>query len=123
MLIRRRQLAQYVAPKPGSVQAVTDWLNKNGITATNGTLAGDEMIIEVPVEKANTLLAANFTTFIHTETNTPMVRTLEYSLPASLGEHVSFVYPTTQYVLPHLPIRLAELFLVASCPLHPDQVL
>ncbi len=75
---------------------MTNWLNKNGITATNSSLAGDELTIHVPVEKANTLLAANFTTFIHEKTNTAMVRTLAYSLPANLADHVSFVYPTTQ---------------------------
>ncbi|RDX50913.1 subtilisin-like protein [Lentinus brumalis] len=98
--LSKDELAQFVAPKPESVQAVTNWLKKNGITATNSSLAGDELTIHVPVEKANTLLAANFTTFIHEKTNTAMVRTLAYSLPANLADHVSFVYPTTHFVPP-----------------------
>ena len=53
---------------------------------------------QIPAEKANALLNANYTTYIHEKTNTTMVRTLSYSLPASVSPHVSFVYPTTQYV-------------------------
>ncbi|KAI0718016.1 subtilisin-like protein [Cerioporus squamosus] len=98
--LSKDELSQLVAPKPESVQAVTNWLSKNGIAATNSTLAGDELTIHVPVEKANTLLAANFTTFIHEKTNTSMVRTLAYSLPANLADHIAFVYPTTHFVPP-----------------------
>ncbi|RPD64099.1 family S53 protease-like protein [Lentinus tigrinus ALCF2SS1-7] len=98
--LSKDEVTRLVAPKPESVQAVTDWFNKNGITATNGTLAGDEMTIQVPVDQANSLLAANFTTFIHAETNTHMVRTLAYSLPANLADHISFVYPTTHFAPP-----------------------
>ena len=48
------------------------------------------------MDKANTLLNANFTTYLHEASNTTMVRTLAYSLPSDLTDHVSFVYPTTQ---------------------------
>lgn len=53
----------------------------------------------IPVQQANELLNANFTSYIHESTNTAMIRTLSYALPAALEEHVSYVYPTTQYVV------------------------
>ena len=58
----------------------------------------DMLEFTVPVEQANSLLGADYAAYIHEDTNAMMVRTLSYALPAALQEHVSFVYPTTQYV-------------------------
>ena len=43
------------------------------------------MKIEVSVEQANSLLSANFSSYMHDDTNTSMMRTLAYSLPAGPG--------------------------------------
>ena len=76
-----------------------NWLSKNGIAPTPATGAGDILHFTVPIGQANDLLAANFSSFVHTATNATVVRTLSYSLPAALQEHVSYVYPTTQCVI------------------------
>ena len=86
-----------------SVKAVTDWLKKNGVSPDSASPSGDMLNINIPVEKANALLNANFASYVHDDTNATMIRTLAYSLPASVQDHVSFVYPTTQYVLSTLP--------------------
>ena len=54
------------------------------------------LTVQVPMDKANTLLGANYTTYVHEASNTTMVRTLAYALPAAVQDHVAFVYPTTQ---------------------------
>lgn len=77
---------------------MTDWLSKNGITPDSTSASGDMLTIKVPVEKANALLNANFTTYTHEASNTTVVRTLTYSLPADVQEHVAFVYPASQCV-------------------------
>ncbi len=77
---------------------MSDWLNKNGISPDSTSASGDMVTIQVPAEKANALLNANFTTYTHEASNTTMVRTLAYSLPSDLQEHVAFIYPTTQCV-------------------------
>ncbi|KAH9941646.1 family S53 protease [Epithele typhae] len=89
-----------VAPKPESVAAVTSWLNKNGIAANTTTGAGDVLRFTIPVSQANTLLDAQFKSYVHTETNTTTIRTLSYALPAALQEHVAYVYPTTHFLPP-----------------------
>ena len=85
-----------MAPQPESVQAVTSWLNKNGISPEVYSSAGDLLRFQLPVDQANKLLNANFTGYVHEKTNTTMVRTLAYSLPADVSEHVAFVYPANQ---------------------------
>lgn len=54
------------------------------------------LTIQVPMDQANALLNANYTTYLHEASNSTVVRTLAYSLPASVQDHVAFVYPTTQ---------------------------
>lgn len=50
------------------------------------------------MSKANDLLAAEFSTFTHEETGSQLVRTLSYSLPTDLVDHIQFVHPTVKYV-------------------------
>ena len=56
--------------------------------------------IQLSAAKANSLLNANFTTYVHEASNTTMVRTLAYSLPDDVSNHVAFIYPTTQFIPP-----------------------
>ena len=75
---------------------MTEWLNSNGVTPAAASASGDMLSVRVPVRQANALLGASFSMFIHEDTNTTMMRTLSYSLPDTLHDHISFVYPTTQ---------------------------
>lgn len=43
------------------------------------------------------MLSAKFNTYRHSETNELVVRTLSYSLPRHLHEHIDFVQPTTLF--------------------------
>lgn len=42
---------------------------------------------------------ADFTIFKHVASGKESILTLSYSIPASLESHLSFVHPTTKYVL------------------------
>lgn len=70
------------------------WLQENNITARTSSPAGDWLSFSVPVSKANEMLDTEFTVFTHDETNTQSVRTLEYSIPTDLQDHVLLVHPT-----------------------------
>ncbi|RPD75592.1 family S53 protease-like protein [Lentinus tigrinus ALCF2SS1-7] len=102
----KTEVEQLVAPRPESVKAVMDWLSSNSIAPSSISPSGDMVTIELPVDRANALLDANFTTYVHNATNATLTRTLSYSLPADLEEHVSFVYPTTQFILPSSRLRV-----------------
>ncbi|KAI0327206.1 subtilisin-like protein [Cubamyces sp. BRFM 1775] len=112
--LTKDQVDQLVAPQPESVQAVTNWLSKNGISPEVYSSAGDLLRIQVPMNQANTLFNANFTGYVHDKTNTTMIRTLSYSLPADVNEHLAFVYPMDQFIPP--PTRKAEVRVVDRLP-------
>ncbi|KAI0760219.1 peptidase S8/S53 domain-containing protein [Fomes fomentarius] len=98
--LSKSEVEQLVAPKSESLQAVNDWLSKNGIQPASTSPAGDLITIQIPPQKANALLNANFTGYVHEQSNSTMVRTLAYSLPAGVSDHIAFVYPTTQFIPP-----------------------
>ena len=87
-----------VAPSAESVEKVQAWLGKNNITAETISPSGDMLSIKVPVSQANTLLSADFNEYAHDTTNQTRLRTLAYSLPETVKDHVAFIYPTTQQV-------------------------
>lgn len=85
-------------PTTESLNAVTEWLDSNGLTATVASPYGEWLTVEVPVSKANEMLDANYETFTHVETGKQIVRTMAYSLPAALHAHIEAMHPTTGYV-------------------------
>ena len=89
------QVDKFVAPKPESIEAVQTWLKNSGIAAQTVTSAGDWISAKVPLEKANAMLDADFKQYSHTDSNTSIIRTLSYSIPANLKGHLEFVHPAT----------------------------
>ncbi|KAI0822997.1 subtilisin-like protein [Trametes gibbosa] len=112
--LSKDEVDQLTAPQPEAVQTVTKWLKNNNITAQTYSSSGDMLAIQIPQAQANTLFNANFTSYTHGKTNTTMVRTLAYSLPADVSEHVTFVYPTTQFIPP--PTRKPEVRVASRVP-------
>ncbi|PIL23442.1 hypothetical protein GSI_14753 [Ganoderma sinense ZZ0214-1] len=101
--LSKAEVARLASPRPDSVKAITDWLGGHGLSVESRSYSGETLTVRVPVARANAILAANFTAYTHDTTNTTMIRTLSYSLPAYLHDHVAFVYPTTQF---DAPVRL-----------------
>ncbi|KAH9855354.1 subtilisin-like protein [Lenzites betulinus] len=112
--LSKDEVDQLTAPSTDAVQTVTNWLTKNGITSQMYSSSGELLTIQIPSAQANTLFNANFTAYTHGATNTTMVRTLTYSLPADVSEHVNFVYPTTQFIPP--PTRAPEVHVATRIP-------
>jgi tripeptidyl-peptidase-1 len=76
---------------------VNAWLNANELEATTLSPAGEWIRITVPVSKANSLFDANYQTFTHTDTGKWGLRTLSYSLPASLKGSIEGIHPATSF--------------------------
>jgi tripeptidyl-peptidase I len=90
-----RQVENFVKPSDDTVSAVTQWLSENGLSATAITPSGDWLQFSVPVSKANQMLDADFSVFTHQDSGSQSVRTLAYSVPANLQEHIQLIHPTT----------------------------
>ncbi|KAJ7197780.1 family S53 protease-like protein, partial [Mycena pura] len=91
---------EYAMPEQDTLSAVNNWLLENGILAAPISPAGDMLQINMSVAHANEVFDANFATYQHTDSGTDMVRTLQYSLPAALKDHVEWIHPTTIFTPP-----------------------
>ncbi|KAI0674808.1 family S53 protease-like protein [Trametes maxima] len=106
--LSKAEVQALVAPKPESVKAVRTWLSNNNVAATQASPAGDWLSIEVPVSKASTLLGTQFGEYAHERSNTSMIRTLAYSVPASVKGHLDVIFPVTSFIEPRISPASAQ---------------
>jgi tripeptidyl-peptidase I len=97
--LSQQQVTAYVEPSADTLSKVTSWLSSHNLTATNASHAGDWIQVSgIPAGKANKMLNADFSLFTHEGSGKQTVRTLAYSLPAELQNHIDLVHPTVKYV-------------------------
>ncbi|KAJ7892684.1 family S53 protease [Mycena leptocephala] len=94
------EMLTFVRPTGATISAVSEWLSEHGLTAKNVSPGGDLLEITLPVSKANTLLATQFSSFTHVASGKTSIRTLAYSVPATLQAHIQYVHPTVLFVPP-----------------------
>ncbi|KAI9452652.1 subtilisin-like protein [Lactarius psammicola] len=98
------QVAQLVAPHPNTLELVNSWLEHHGISSSSISMThgGNTLTLKgVSVTQANTLLGASYQLYRHVgNSETTIVRTVGYALPAALHGHVLTVAPTTSFVSP-----------------------
>ncbi|KAF8488535.1 family S53 protease-like protein [Gautieria morchelliformis] len=95
--LSKEEVETFVAPSSDTTTAVNEWLSSNGLTASPISPAGDMLAFSIPVSKANQLFAADFILFTHQATGEQTIRTLSYSIPSVLQNHIAFVHPTTAF--------------------------
>ncbi|KAF8269622.1 subtilisin-like protein [Lactarius quietus] len=101
--LSKEQVAELVAPHPDTLDLVGSWLKHYGVPSSSisMTLGGNWLaVINVPVSQANEMLGASYQLYQHVETNDTVIRTISYSLPDSLHEHIKAVVPTTYFGSP-----------------------
>ncbi|KAI0693677.1 Pro-kumamolisin, activation domain-containing protein [Cerioporus squamosus] len=98
--LSKSEVEAFVAPKPDSVKAVTDWLAQHSVHPEVVSPSGDMLRIDITVSKANALLGANFTEFKDKNSGTTLVRTLSITVPDDVESHLQFIYPTIQFIMP-----------------------
>ncbi|KAJ7461623.1 family S53 protease [Mycena latifolia] len=91
------EVGQFTSPSEETLSQVNSWLSSHNLTSAPITPAGDWISVDMTVSQANTLLAANFSTFQNQNTNQTVVRTLSYSIPDALGAAISWVHPTVNF--------------------------
>ncbi|KAF8265083.1 peptidase S8/S53 domain-containing protein [Lactarius quietus] len=82
---------------------VTSWIEHYGIPSSSVSMthSGSWLkVTSVPVYQANELLGASYQLYRHAETNDTILRTMSYSLPVALQDHIGTVVPTTYFGLP-----------------------
>ncbi|KAI0675673.1 peptidase S8/S53 domain-containing protein [Trametes maxima] len=97
--LSKEDVAALVAPHPNSVSLVDAWLSAHGLdlSSSQRSHAGDWVTIRVSVGQAEKMLGTQYNVYRHGKSEDYVVRTLNYSLPAALHEHVAVVAPTTYF--------------------------
>ncbi|KAJ7726104.1 family S53 protease [Mycena metata] len=104
------EVASYTKPSAESIDAATSWLKQRKLLHKAVSHAGDWLQFSIPVKEANEYFGANFSVFAHTDTGSEIVRTLEYSLPAELMNHIKVLHPTLSFSPPNVipEIRISK---------------
>ncbi|OSX61672.1 hypothetical protein POSPLADRAFT_1143941 [Postia placenta MAD-698-R-SB12] len=98
--LSKEEVVSFVSPRPESTAAVNAWLKENGLIATTISPAGDWLSISAPVNKINDLIDAEYSVFTHPSTGMQTIRTLSYSIPADLIDHLDLIHPTISFPSP-----------------------
>lgn len=88
-----------VAPHPETVSLVDSWLVAHGIdpASTHRENGGSSITVKVSVEQASRMLNASYGVYHHGKTSDRVVRSMSYSLPRILLDHINVVSPTTYF--------------------------
>lgn len=98
--LSKEEVGTFVTPKPETVTAVNEWLTTNGLNATVLSPFGDWLGFETTVSQAKELFDAEFSTFVQDGSGKSVIRTLAYSIPASLEDYLDVVHPTITFPSP-----------------------
>ncbi|KZW01464.1 family S53 protease [Exidia glandulosa HHB12029] len=97
--LSKSELEAYVRPTEATTSAIKSWLDAHNLTANAVSPAGDILQIQMPVSRADSLLNAQYSLFTHAGNGLSALRTLSYSLPVDLDDHVLLMEPTTDFVI------------------------
>ncbi len=84
-------LKSFFAPSQQAVDSVTDWLKSSGITKYS--VDGAFIDFAVDIATANRVFNASYQHF--TDGETTKLRTLSFSIPDSIQEHIQYLDPST----------------------------
>ncbi|KDQ50709.1 hypothetical protein JAAARDRAFT_185905 [Jaapia argillacea MUCL 33604] len=98
--LSKEEVDALVAPHPDSMELVESWLAYHGVDpddAVHRTSGGDWITVVVSVEKAERMLGTTYNVYEHEATSESIIRTMGYSLPSALHDHIQVVAPTTYF--------------------------
>jgi tripeptidyl-peptidase-1 len=97
--LSKEEVEALVSPHPTSLSLVESWLADHGIDTSTAKHFGASswLTIVIPVSQAERMLNTKYHTFFNALTSSYVVRTLDYSLPRELHEHIDVVSPTTYF--------------------------
>ncbi|KAF1823912.1 tripeptidyl-peptidase 1 precursor [Dissoconium aciculare CBS 342.82] len=90
------ELSGLLKPTDTALDAVLAWLRKNNHNAVTTGPGQNWISVRTKIKRAEELLRTSYSTFRH-EDGSLTQRTLEWSLPENLIEHVDLIHPTTMF--------------------------
>ena len=96
----KEEVDALVAPHPDSTQLVESWLSHYEVdpsSVIHKSGGGEWINLRIPLAKAEEMLGAKYNVYHNPTTSDYVVRTLGYSLPRVLHDHIDLVTPTTYF--------------------------
>lgn len=94
----RKELKALSRPTAIAVKKVSEWLRQSGVNAADINVDGEWVNFVATIEQADAMLNTKFYFYRNqNRKNVIKIRTLEYSLPQELFEHIDLVQPTTRF--------------------------
>ncbi|KAI5119608.1 hypothetical protein M0805_005778 [Coniferiporia weirii] len=97
--LSKQEVEELVAPHPESIEAVDGWLISHGLNVDDlvRSPARDWVEVRVPVAIAEEMLNTKYHVWVHEESGDSSIRTLSYSVPEHIHDHVELIQPTTMF--------------------------
>ena len=100
--LTKEQVDALSAPHPDSTGLVEDWLSHHDLlhnpeSQLTRSSSGDWISLSVPVGRLEQMLGTKYHVYKHSATETTIIRTIGYSLPSILHDHVTVVTPSTYF--------------------------
>ena len=90
------------SPSKAAISGVLAWLKSSGVK--NYKIEGPFIDFAIDVQGANSLLDADYQYYVNN--GTTKLRTLSYSIPDALTQHIRFVDPSTNFGKPISPVPI-----------------
>lgn len=96
--LKRDELKDLIKPREESTKAVLSWLEASGVSSDDIKNDGEWITFHAPVERAELMLSTTFKTYQNqVRRDVKRVRSLSYSVPKSIRDHIDLIEPTTRF--------------------------
>lgn len=96
--LKRDELKDLIKPRAESTKAVLSWLEESGVSSEDITNDGEWITFHAPVERAESMLGTTFKTYQNqVRRDVKRVRSLSYSVPKTIRDHIDLIEPTTRF--------------------------
>jgi tripeptidyl-peptidase I len=92
--LKREELKAMLKPATVSTDAVLSWLEESGVPPSDIENDGDWIHFYVSVAQANSMMSTTFHIYHNSIDNSQKIRTLHYSVPADVADHITMIQPT-----------------------------
>ena len=96
-LLKRHELQELIKPSDDTRNGVKSWLLGSGIEFLDIASRGDWIIFKANVSQAEQMMHTRFYIFHNARNGLETIRTLEYSIPEEVKQHVNLIHPTTRF--------------------------
>ncbi|RAR16056.1 tripeptidyl-peptidase 1 precursor [Stemphylium lycopersici] len=123
--LKRDELKNLIKPRAEATSSVLSWLEQSGIEAKDVHNDGEWISFYAPVKRAEEMMGTTFMTYqSDVRATVKKVRSLGYSVPKHVRDHIDLIQPTTRFgqirpensqVLTHEEVPFSALSVNATC--------